>query len=445
MKLQAQDRRVERFLARHLNAPPWQWGEISDPRGRRGRRWELTELLNATLVGMVTACATLRDVERLTDELGPVGRQYVRQRVPDSTLWDLFAGRRRPPPNADAALADAAQPTTDRSLDPQQFRRQLRLQVRAMWRAKALQPQQLPCGVLSIDGKGLGKLEHDAQGQAQKSHHHDGTPYWLARVLRASLVSAASKPVVDQLPIGARTNEMGSFGAFFDALVDAYDPLFEIITVDAGMVSKANADRVHAADKGYVMALKDNQPELLREAKRLLAPRHRGKPVATSTERYRGRIVQRRLYRCGDITQFHRWTHLKQVWLVEQSSCDAHGKTQTEQRFFLTNLHPGRLTHAQVLAVVRLHWGIENDVFWSLDMQWREDSVPWCSSGHAVEVLSLIRLMAYNLVQLARKRSLRPRADPHKRVPIPPWRNVLRWMRDALRLELQPRFGTAVT
>jgi len=445
VKLQAQDRRVHKLIDRHLKAPPWQWGEVSDPRGQRGRRWELTELLNAALAGMLTACPTLRDVERLTEELGQVGRQYVHQRVPDATLWDLFSGRRRRRPQADATRDPAAEGATHRALDPQQFRRQLRCQVRAMGRAKCLQPQALPCGVLSIDGKGLGKLEHDAEGQAQKSHRHDGSPYWLARVLRASLVSAASKPVVDQLPIGARTHEMGSFGAFFDALLEAYDPLFEIITVDAGMTSKANANRVHAADKGYVMALKDNQPELLAEAKRLLAPRRRGKPVADSTERYRGHTVQRRLYRNRDIAGFHRWSHLKQVCLVEQHRWDAHGKTHTEQCFLLTHLHAGRLTHAQALALVRLHGGIENDVFWSLDMQWREDSVPWCSSGHAVEVLSLIRLMAYNLVQLARKRSLRPRADPEKRVPIPPWRNVLRSMRDALRLDLQPCFATAGT
>jgi predicted transposase YbfD/YdcC len=140
---------------------------------------------------------------------------------------------------------------------------------------------------------------------------------------------------------------------------------------------------------------------------------------------------------------YHGWTHLKQVWLVEKYSSNDHGKTDIEQRFFLTNLHPGRLTHAQVLTLVRLHWGVENDAFWSLDMQWREDSVPWCSSGNAVEILSLMRLMAYNLVQLARKRSLRPRGPHGHRVPSAAWRHVLRSMRDALRLDIQPPFATA--
>ena len=109
-----------------------------------------------------------------------------------------------------------------------------------------------------------------------------------------------------------------------------------------------------------------------------------------------------------------------------------------ELRYFLTNLPAQRFTAKQILAVVRAHWGIENDCFWTLDTQWREDFVPWCSSGSAVEALSWIRLMAYNLMQRARRRNLRRSTDANSVVAPPPaWRNVLRWVRDALRLDLR--------
>jgi len=36
-------------------------------------------------------------------------------------------------------------------------------QVRAAWRSKSLTPVGLPCGVVAIDGKGLGALEHDCR------------------------------------------------------------------------------------------------------------------------------------------------------------------------------------------------------------------------------------------------------------------------------------------
>lgn len=440
MDLQANDRRVQKFLDRHLQSPAWQWQDIGDPRGKRGQRRELKDLLSAAFAGLLANCASLRDVELMSAEMGEMGRQYVGQRVPDTTLWDLFSGQRRRRTKKSSASQTSAAPAeiVKRPLVAEDFRRQIRRQVHAMWRSKCLEPQHLPCGVVSVDGKGLGALEHDAEGAAQKGHRNDGSPYWLARVLRAALVSAGSAPLLDQLPIGAKTNEMGMFIEFFDALRQAYDPLFEIVSTDAGMTSKANADHVHAANKGYVMALKDNQPELHAEAKRLSWSLLRRGPCAESSERYRGKTVHRRLYRTAEIAGYHGWEHLRQAWLVEQDTVDENGCHQIERRFFLTNLHIGRLSSAQILTLIRLHWRIEDDCFWSLDMQWHEDQLPWCTVGPAVEVLGLMRLMAYNLVQLARTRNLRPRGPNGQRAPLPSWRSLFRWIQQALRLDLEP-------
>jgi hypothetical protein len=297
--------------------------------------------------------------------------------------------------------------------------------------------------VVSVDGKGLGALEHDADGDAQKGHRQDGSPYWLSRMLRAVLTSSAAKPCLDQVPIGAKTNEVAAFGDFFDDLLAAYDALFEIVTGDAGLTSKANADRVHAAQKAYVLALKDNQPELLAEARRLLLPRIGQPPNAQTEEIYQGKKVQRRLYRTAEMAGYHDWEHLQQVWLVEQTTTAPDGKTTVEQRFFLTNLRSGRLSTAQILTVVRGHWGIENDCFWTLDTQWREDFVPWCASGKAVETVSWLRLMAYNLLQLARQRNLRPRRYDGTLEPPPAWRRVFEWVKQALRLDFAPRSAYA--
>jgi hypothetical protein len=92
---------------------------------------------------------------------------------------------------------------------------------------------------------------------------------------------------------------------------------------------------------------------------------------------------------------------------------------------------------AQILLVVRGHWGVENDCFWSLDTQWREDAVPWCSQGRAVEVLSWLRLMACNLLQFARRAHLRLRnPDNATLAPPSPWRRIFEWVRQAWRAPL---------
>jgi hypothetical protein len=359
---------------------------------------------------MLAGCLSLREVEALTEEMGEMGRQYVTRRVPDTTLWDVFP-----------------------RLAVEELRAQNRRQVRMFWRSKSLEPEGLPCGVASFDGKGLGALEHNADGDAQKVHRQDGSAYWLSRMLRVVLTSSAAKPCLDQIPIGAKTNEVASFGGFFDDVVAAYDPLFEIVTGDAGLTSKANADRVHEKGKAYVFALKDNQPELLAEAKRLLLPRVQRAPDAESEwETYQGKMVQRRIYRTHEIAGYHGWHHLQQAWLVEQLTRDKDGKvTIVEQRFFATSLRRGRLSSAQSLLVVRGHWGIENNCFWSLDTQWKEDAVPWCASGKAIEVVSWLRLMAYNLLQLARKRHLRARSDDGSSAAAPAWSRIFEWVRQA--------------
>ena len=117
-----------------------------------------------------------------------------------------------------------------------------------------LAPLGLPCGVIAIDGK-VARCARPRRRRVGQRHtrDHDGSPYWFVRALRAVLTSSVGRPALWQLPIPPHTNEMGCFVAMFDALRTSYDALFEIITVDAGMTSKAHAAYVQAADKGYVM------------------------------------------------------------------------------------------------------------------------------------------------------------------------------------------------
>ncbi len=418
MKIVAENARVQKFLARQLKSPAYRWDKVSDPRHRRGRRWKrMSELLNAMLLGFVSGCGSLRKVERLSRGMGEFGRGYVTRRVPDTTLTDLIP-----------------------RLLPEELREQLIWQLKASWRNKELKPVGLPCGVVTIDGKGLGALTHSADGTAQLNHREDGSEYYLARVLRAVLTSAESRPCLDQMSIASKTNEMGDFISFYESFLEAYgdnNDLFEIVDVDAGMTSKANADRIHQSLKAYVMALKGPQAELLAEAERLLG--NRRKPDAeTLWERHQGKRIQRRLFVTYEMAGYHGWHSLRQVWRVEQVSESRDGKIEREERYFLSSLPRGRLTAAQILLVVRGHWRVENDCFWSLDMQWREDSAPWCTTGRATEILSIIRLMAYNLVQQARRKHLRKKLPDGRREAPPPWDSVFAWINQAWHIRVEP-------
>ncbi len=385
---------------------------MTDPRDRRGRRWSLLPLVHTVLAGVLAGIKTLRELEEQSLDLTLPGFAPLRRRLPDTAVYDLLS-----------------------RLIPDELLGTLVAQVRTLWRSKLLAPVGLPCGVIAIDGKSLGALDHDADGWGQRhTRDHDGSPYWLVRVLRAVPTSSVGKPALWQLPIPPTTNEMGCFVAMFDDLRRAYDALFDIITVDAGMTSKAHAAYVQAASKGYVMAVKEGQPELLRELRGALLPQTASPPVAHSDwERHKGHSVQRRLYRTVELAGLPDWESLRQGWLVRAVHRFDDGHEEHEDRFFITNVHIGRLSPAHILRIVREHWSIENDCNWTLDMVLAEDNTPMCTQGTATLALGALRLLAYNLLQLARRKHLRPRPPkPGREAPHPSWREVLRAFGDAL-------------
>ena len=215
MKLLPIGGRVYHFLRRQLKAPWARFATVTDPRDRRGQRWSLLPMMH-DLGGILAGVKTLRQLEAQSLDLQMPGFSPLHRRLPDTTVYELL-GR----------------------LAPDELLGTLVAQVRTLWRSKLLAPLGLPCGVIAIDGKSLGALDHDADGWGQRhTRDHDGSPYWLVRALRAVLTSSVGRPALWQLPIPPHTNEMGCFVAMFDALRTSYDALFEIITVDAGMTSK---------------------------------------------------------------------------------------------------------------------------------------------------------------------------------------------------------------
>ncbi len=294
-------------------------------------------------------------------------------------------------------------------LDPAQAREVLRRQIHAEHRRKALQPDGLPVGVVAIDGRTNWVGPEKVNAWCQRSHLNDEaqTPYWKYRVVRAVLVSAAARVCIDEAPIPAETNDMGVFASFFKAVLKAYrrTDLFEVVTADAGFCSEANARLVDKNHRAYLFGLKGNQPELHAEAERVL----QGQAATTAPEAVsgweweKGKKVQRRLWRAREMAGWLDWTHLRQVWLVRKVCLDRDGREVVlEDRYFATNLPVNRLTSEQALELVRRHWAVENDCFWTLDTQWEEDAGLWTRKGNGLLICGLLRMIAYNIVALLR-------------------------------------------
>jgi DDE_Tnp_1-associated len=379
--------------------------QIVDPRGRRGRRWKLTTLLKAVVVGMSAGCTSLKAVESLTAEFSVAMRRWlgIFSRVPDTTLRDALC-----------------------LLTPEMLRPALHYVVKAASRRKALAPQELPFGVVSLDGKGFCLPACD-DWYAQRQTHEGHSPLrGVVRTVTAVLTSIAARPVIDVLTIPADTNEMGRFEAALRALMLAYKgiDLFRLVTYDAGACSRHNAQLVRALGLHYLFAIKGSQPALLDEIRRVLGTRADAARNDMTEERVGSDTVIRRVFleQAGASSAPEGWAHLSTLVRV---SCETRnnvtGATTLDNRFFVSSLPLSRMTAAQWLLVVRSHWAVEL-AHQTLDVALLEDDHPWITANpRAAAVIAVLRRTTYTLLALFR--SVTQRSEQRRSTP---WKDLMR-------------------
>ena len=420
-----EEERIERVMRKQLGKRGWNFSDAADWRQTGKVKIAMPGLLNLLALGMIQGRETLRDVESLGSKLG-------------GWLLDLVP----------SAPSDTTLDAVARRLDPVYLNCKLSQQVRDAHRSKILTPRGVSAGVATIDGKNLATLSHDADGTGHERSKdnekwHDpkraaDAKYFLMPALRATLSSAASTPCISQMPIPPGSAEATVFPAFVDELQREYGRtgMIEVIDADAGLCSLSNANHVHQEGYIYVFGLKGNQAALHEAAQLVLY--HRMQDYApdaeTQWERREGKLIRRLLWRSAELSDFENsvgtWDHLRQVWLVRQETEHPDGRVEAEDRFFVTSAPWRRFTPSEILALVRLHWVVENDAFNSLDMQWAEDSAPWCTMGSAIWGLGVLRLMAYNFVQYVRKRRLHRRRPDGTFPALRAWRQVFELIHD---------------
>jgi hypothetical protein len=388
---------------------------LPDPRDPRGQRWRLGALLSSALVSLTLLARSLRRAEQLSEDLAGsrlLRKLGIRRRVPDSTLGD--------------ALALVA---------PQALLDELHRSVLAEHRRKALEPTRLPVRVLAIDGKVQSVHAEPLTPFYCQQQSAEGEPErYVYRVLNATLISSSAAVCVHQKPIPAWTNEMGYFEEFFDELRSAYAraDLFDVVTSDAGVLSREHCRKLDGLGLGYVVALKDNNPELEREARGVLEPMARRQRPVTEDERWeqdssRG-WIKRQLWISTELAGWPGWEHLRQVWLVRVLALDSETDRVTvlEERVYATNLTTGHAIRGpHILDLVRAHWRIENELHGTLDIQLREDDPGWVRRGYGLMNTGLLRAMAYNLLAIARSVHLRT-------ARLVGWQQLRDWLRDAI-------------
>ena len=83
--------------------------------------------------------------------------------------------------------------------------------------------------------------------------------------------------------------------------------------------------------------------------------------------------------------------------VIVESQREIHGKIERETRFYITSL---LLLAAQLGAIVRSHWAVENSLHWVMDMVFRDDECR-VRTHHAPANFTTIKHMALNLLRNA--------------------------------------------
>jgi predicted transposase YbfD/YdcC len=274
------------------------------------------------------------------------------------------------------------------ALDPRQFAECFRNWTESLRRRVAGE-------IVALDGKTLRRSHDRRQG---KSAIH--------------MVSAWARDnglVLGQLKVADKSNEITAIPELLRALELAGC----IVTIDAMGAQKQIAREIIEADADYVLALKGNHERLHEEvATFLLDARQRGfKQVPhsflESVEKDHGRIETRRYWiteEIGWLEDRTLWEGLRSVAMVE-SIREVGAETSTETRFFLCSLKADAGNFARA---ARGHWGIENQLHWSLDVAFAEDQCR-VRAGHAAENLALLRHLTLNILKrdTAKKRGLK--------------------------------------
>ena len=167
-----------------------------------------------------------------------------------------------------------------------------------------------------------------------------------------------------------------------------------VVTMDALHCRRDTAQAIVERGGDYVLAVKDNQPGLLRDAKAAIAKaEHNGSKQATTTDADHDRKETRTamVAPAKDLAEKHDFPGLAGVARVKSKR----GRDkQIERYFLLTRCYKP----AELLGIVRQHWGIENTLHWTLDVVLDED-LARSRKDNAPANLAVLRRLALNIAR----------------------------------------------
>jgi predicted transposase YbfD/YdcC len=234
--------------------------------------------------------------------------------------------------------------------------------------------------VIAIDGKTI----RGAKSKGKKSPVH-----------MVSAWANQNNLVLGQVRVNEKSNEI-------TAIPELIDKLFiegNIITIDAMGTQTDIADKIIKNKADYILAVKENQPQLLEGIKDEFRF-SRDIEIDTDVDFGHGRIETRI---CSVISDFQfieddsKWNKLQQIIKIESMREFKNSDKQSEKatRYYIASLVD---TAANYQKNIRSHWGVENKLHWTLDVAFSEDASRK-RNNNAAKNYSILLKIALNLLR----------------------------------------------
>jgi len=221
--------------------------------------------------------------------------------------------------------------------------------------------------------------------------------------------------MLGQVKVDDKSNEITAI----PALLKLLDISGCIITIDAMGTQSAIAHQIIEQKADYILNLKDNHSTLHQQVKTLfqaaLDNDFEGLDVSKDQQVNggHGRREVRKVWvlsveQLGELYLQAQWSGLRSVVMVYRRRRLDNGKLTEETQFFLSSLPADA---QRIGRAIRLHWGIENQLHWVLDVSFGEDASR-IRKGHGPENMTLLRRMAISALnqETTSKRSIRQKA-----------------------------------
>jgi len=346
------------------------FGDVEDPRIERKKLHKLIDIMVIAICAAICGADTWEDVETFgkAKQKWFEGFLELPNGIPSHDTFNRVFNR----------------------LDPEQFQSCFMSWISAA--SKIISGQ-----VVAIDGKVL-----------RRSHDHG---VGKAAIDMVSAWATANHLVLGQVKVDEKSNEITAI----PRLLQALEVSGCIVTIDAMGCQTEIAEAIIKKDADYVLALKGNQDNFFEDVKLLFDDLESSDYKAYAFDHHKtvnkghGRIEIRECWTIsdGEVLRYlrgsARWMKLMTVsrirsqrWVGDEKSC--------EDRYHIASITGAK----QVLSAVRSHWGIENELHWTLDIAFDEDRCR-IRKDYGAENFAILRHIALNLLKQEKscKRSIR--------------------------------------